>query len=390
VEPVLDFLKTKPHPDFNDFTAVLKGTKKPAKVHYAELVVDEEIKKIILEEFLEDEYFAPPVLNWGSSGTAVLSFNEKKTQYKKYYEKTIKFYYQMGYSMITDMMFMNNFEALNPFKIRSADTSILSKGERYWANEKTGVIKSWEDFKKFPWEAPGKYIDEYLYNLDMISKLLPDGMKIGISGTFFEEPLEWIFGFENLFYLMHDNPELVAEVYNKVGEIIYNFYDAAIGHEIVGCIFHADDLGYKNATLISVKDLEKLVFPWLKKYSRLAHSCSKPFFLHCCGKKTEIMDILIGDVQIDAIHSFEDASYPVKEFMSEWGSRVGIMGGIDIDKLVRLNETDLKIYIRDTLDFCVPKGRYVCGTGNSVANYIPVKNYITLINECACWNRQNA
>ena len=64
MEPVLDFLKTKPHPDFNDFTAVLKGTKKPAKVHYAELVVDEEIKKIILEEFLEDEYFAPPVLNW--------------------------------------------------------------------------------------------------------------------------------------------------------------------------------------------------------------------------------------------------------------------------------------------------------------------------------------
>ena len=98
------------------FAAVLKGTKKSAKVHYAELVVDEEIKKIILEEFLEDEYFPPPVLNWGNSETAVLSFDEKKTQYKKYYEKTIKFYYAMGYSMVTDMMFMNNFEALNPFQ----------------------------------------------------------------------------------------------------------------------------------------------------------------------------------------------------------------------------------------------------------------------------------
>jgi uroporphyrinogen decarboxylase len=385
----LDFLKTKPHPDFDDFTAVLKGTKKSAKVHYAELVVDEEIKKVILEEFLEEEYFPPPVLNWGGSSAAILSFDEKKTQYKKYYEKTIKFYYCMGYSMVTDMMFMNNFEALNPFKIRSADTSMLSKGERYWANEKTGVIRSWEDFEKFPWETPGKYIDEYLYNLDVISKILPDGMKIGISGTFFEEPLEWIFGFENLFYLMSDNPELVAEVYSKVGKIIYDFYNAAIGHESVGGIFHADDLGYKNATLISVKDLEKLVFPWFKKYSYLAHTQRKPFFLHCCGKKSEIMDILIDDVQIDGIHSFEDASYPVKNYLSAWGNRVGIMGGIDIDKLVRLDESDLKIYIRDILDFCVPNGRYVCGTGNSVANYIPVKNYIALINECTGWNQQN-
>ncbi|MHB1346932.1 MAG: uroporphyrinogen decarboxylase family protein, partial [Candidatus Humimicrobiaceae bacterium] len=262
-------------------------------------------------------------------------------------------------------------------------------GERYWANEGTGVIRSWKDFEKFPWETPEKYIDEYLYNLDMISKFLPDGMKIGISGTFFEEPLEWIFGFENLFYLIHDNPHLVSEVYDKVGEIIYNFYKSAIGHENVGCIFHADDLGYKNGTLISVKDLEKLVFPWFKKFSSIAHVNNKPFFLHSCGKKAEIMNILINDTKIDAIHSFEDASYPVKEYSAEWGDKVGIMGGIDIDKLTRFNESDLKIYIRDTLDFCVPKGRYVCGTGNSVTNYIPVKNYITLINECNDWSCQN-
>jgi len=44
----LDFLKTGSQPDFNDFTAILKGTKKSGKVHYAELVVDEEIKKVIL------------------------------------------------------------------------------------------------------------------------------------------------------------------------------------------------------------------------------------------------------------------------------------------------------------------------------------------------------
>jgi uroporphyrinogen decarboxylase len=385
---MLNFLKNKPKHDFNLLADVLKGTKKSEKVLYGELLVDEEIKKVILEEFLEDKYFPPPVISWGENKAIdLLNFNEKKSYYKNYYESTISFYYKMGYSMIPDMMFMYNFESLNPLNIKSKDTAGLSKGSRHWAVEGTGIIKTWEDFEKFPWNIYKSFIEEYLNILEMTKGMLPDGMKFAISGTFFEEPLEWIFGYENMFFLMVDNPDLVSQVYSRVGEIVYDFYKSAIDHKNVGCIFHADDLGYKSGTLISVKDLKKLVFPWFKKYSELAHDANKPFFLHSCGKKHEIMDILINDVKIDAIHSFEDASYPVTEYITKWGSKVGIMGGVDIDKLVRLDEKSLRSYIKSILDFCVPKGRYICGTGNSVANYVPIKNYLILLEECNNWNK---
>lgn len=97
------------------------------------------------------------------------------------------------------------------------------------------------------------------------------------------------------------------------------------------------------------------------------------------------MDILINDVGVDAIHSFEDASYPVIKTKEEWGNKTGIIGGVDIDKLVRLDEISLRKYIKDILDICTQNGRYVCGSGNSICNYIPVEDYLIMLDVVSKW-----
>ena len=37
--------------------------------------------------------------------------------------------------------------------------------------------------------------------------------------------------------------------------------------------------------------------------------------------------------------------------------------------------------VRDTLEVCTKGGGYVLGTGNSVANYIPLDNYLAMLDE---------
>jgi uroporphyrinogen decarboxylase len=37
--------------------------------------------------------------------------------------------------------------------------------------------------------------------------------------------------------------------------------------------------------------------------------------------------------------------------------------------------------VRDTLAECHPSGGYCMGTGNSVANYIPLDNYLAMLDE---------
>jgi uroporphyrinogen decarboxylase len=57
------------------------------------------------------------------------------------------------------------------------------------------------------------------------------------------------------------------------------------------------------------------------------------------------------------------------------------MGGIDVDVLARRSVDEVRIYVRKVIEECAPGGGYALGTGNSVANYIRVENYLAMLEE---------
>lgn len=191
-------------------------------------------------------------------------------------------------------------------------------------------------------------------------------------------------GYENLFILSYDEPKLVEAVFEKWGKKVYEFYKEIIQRSEVGAIFHPDDFGHKTGTIMKPEFFRKNVFPWLRKYGALAHKQGKMYWFHCCGNVLEIMEDLIEDVGIDALHSFEDGCCPVIEYKRRYGDRIGILGGVDVDKLARMNELELRDYVRRILGECMP-GRYALGSGNSITNYIPVENYLIMLDEGLKW-----
>ena len=56
---------------------------------------------------------------------------------------------------------------------------------------------------------------------------------------------------------------------------------------------------------------------------------------------------------------------------------------IDVDFLCRADEQTIRKRVRETLEICMPGGGYCLGTGNSVANYIPIDNYLVMLDEGA-------
>ena len=131
--------------------------------------------------------------------------------------------------------------------------------------------------------------------------------------------------------------------------------------------------------------LRKNVFPWFKKYVEIAHQNGKMYWYHCCGYVLNVMDDLIEDVKIDAFHSFQDVIITVGEFLKRYGDKIAALGGIDMDKLSRMDEDSLRKYVRETIDECMEIGRYALGSGNTIANYIPVKNYLVMLDEGLKW-----
>ena len=93
------------------------------------------------------------------------------------------------------------------------------------------------------------------------------------------------------------------------------------------------------------------------------------------------MEDLISDVRIDAKHSFEDAILPAQEFQTRYGDRIGVLGGLDLNTLAACAPEEVRRHTRLLIETCGSGSRYAVGSGNSVPSYIPVPNYLAMIDE---------
>ena len=205
-------------------------------------------------------------------------------------------------------------------------------------------------------------------------------MMIGHRGGPFEW-LMWILSIEGLSILLYENPELVEAIVNRIGNLIVKFYEYALEIPNICAIYQGDDMGFKTSTIISPKNLIQYVLPWHKKIAQMAHAKGIPYFLHSCGNREKIMDSLIEDVKIDGIHSFEDVIISAAECKKKYGDKIAVLGGVDLDYLSRRSPEEVRRYIRKLIDDCAPGGRFAVGSGNSIANYVPIDNYLTMLDE---------
>ena len=143
----------------------------------------------------------------------------------------------------------------------------------------------------------------------------------------------------------------------------------------------SDDMGYKTGVLIAPDDLRAFVLAGHRQLAALSHAAGRPYLLHSCGNLAEIMDDLTEVVQIDGKHSFEDTIEDVRAVKAAYGQKIALLGGLDVDFLCRAEPAAIRQRVRETLDVCQPGGGYCLGTGNTVANYIPVDHYLAMLDE---------
>lgn len=239
------------------------------------------------------------------------------------------------------------------------------------------VIQDRASFETYQWPDPAM---ADFTGLERAAAVLPDGMKAicqGPCGVL--ENVIGLVGFDNLCFMLADDPELTAEIFNAVGERIVAYYRVLVQHEAVGAIIGNDDWGFKTQPMISPDDMRRYVIPWHKHITRLAHDAGKPAIMHCCGNLSVIMDDIINDIRYDGKHSYEDTIQPVEEAYETYGRRIAILGGLDVDFVIR--STPEAVYRRamSMLERAEERGGYALGTGNSVPQYVPDEHYFAMI-----------
>ncbi len=238
------------------------------------------------------------------------------------------------------------------------------------------MIRDRASFDAYPWPDPA--VADYTV-LDVLAREMPCGMKMvacGPGGVL--ENVTGLLGYENLCYLIADDEKLTADVFDAVGSRLLAFYERVVQHDAVGAIISNDDWGFKSQPLLPPDSLRRFVFPWHRRIVAAAHRAGKPAILHSCGNLASLMDEIIDDLGFDAKHSYEDSILPVEQAYAQYGSRIAIVGGIDVDFVCRATPEQLYQRSRAMLTLSNSRG-YALGTGNSVPQYVPTENYLAMI-----------
>jgi len=323
-----------------------------------ELFADPEIMAVVLNKpawLLTDEGLSP-------------------SEQKERLSLLIRFYEMLGYDYVTTKV--DGLDVGFP-RIPGRDSAQgLNRGVRKWAVEGEGVITTWEQFKAFPWPDPeGFRLDSLEYVRD---HLPPDmGLVCQFSGVL--EWAMWLMGFHGFFQGLYRQPDLVDAMFTKIGELFLPAFQLAAKTKGLTAFFIGDDWGFKNGLMISPRMMREKVFPWHKRLAEIAHSHGVFYLLHSCGNLKAIMDHVIREIRIDGKHSYEDTYLPVTEAKRLYGDRIAIIGGVDVDYLCRHGVEEVEAYVSKVLEGCMPGGGYCLGTGNTVANYIPLENYLAML-----------
>jgi uroporphyrinogen decarboxylase len=111
----------------------------------------------------------------------------------------------------------------------------------------------------------------------------------------------------------------------------------------------------------------------------VVHAAGKKALLHSCGNLSTLMDEIIDDLHYDGKHSYEDNILPVEQALDQYGKRIAILGGIDLDWLCNATPEQVTRRASALVERSMSSGGYALGSGNSIPEYVPEENYFAMI-----------
>ena len=359
--------------DITTFIDSLLGRKIPERPPLCEYLIDNVIMKPVLE------MLGRPWVDTGEKeeymGGQMDLTREGREVINGFLSNVIAFWEAMGYDYVRVEISL----PLPAVSHVAEDTAEGEKHNRAWQAMTEGIITNWEQFEKYPWP---KITDSCFYMHEYVCSHLPEGMGFTTchAGGVYEH-LSRLVSYQGLCIMLYDDPALFKAITDKLGGLLEEYNRRLLQFKEISAIWQGEDFGHSMGMLISPKAVREYFLPWHKKYASMCHAAGRPYFLHCCGKVDAIMEDLIEDVKIDGKHSFQDGVAPVIEWKKRYGHRIGIIGGVDVDKLCSSPPDVLRKYIRNIIDECAPGGRFAIGSGNSIPTYVPLENYLVMVEE---------
>jgi len=204
----------------------------------------------------------------------------------------------------------------------------------------------------------------------------------GAWSPFWHDAID-LFGMEQLYLKMYDEPALVDAVLTRIVDyylaVSRAIFDAA-GKQI-DIFFMGNDFGSQTGPLLSEKIFRRFLLPHLRRLVELGHAYRLRVMLHCCGGFAPLIPAMI-EIGVDGLHAVQPScrGMDLAGLKAEFGRKILFNGCIDSHHV--LIKGDLETVRRETarvVKLMMPGGGFVAGASHdSILEETPVENVVAM------------
>jgi hypothetical protein len=196
---------------------------------------------------------------------------------------------------------------------------------------------------------------------------------VSLPGAF-GEPRE-LLGDAALCLAYYDQPELVHEILDTIGETAFRVLERVTRAVPVDALTMGEDLAGKNGPLLGPAQMREFVVPYYRRiWDLLAERGARIFLVDSDGNLGPIIpEFLAGGVNV--LQPMEPAAgMDIVQLRAQYGTRVAFQGGID-KHVLRRSRAEIVAELEYKVPPMVRSGGCVLGLDHRIPNGTPLENY---------------
>ncbi len=238
-----------------------------------------------------------------------------------------------------------------------------------------------QDVMAYPWPDPAM-LDVSGMRAEAQAYGSQYAMLGGAWSPFWHDAID-LFGMEQLYLKMYDDPALVDAVLTRIVDyylaVNRAIFDAA--GSAIDIFFIGNDFGGQTGPLLSEKLFRRFLLPQLRRLVELGHAYRLKVMLHCCGGFAPLIPAMI-EIGVDGLHAVQPScrGMDLAGLKAEFGHKILFNGCIDSHHV--LIKGDLATVCRETarvVRLMMPGGGFIAGASHdSILEETPVENVVAM------------
>ena len=240
--------------------------------------------------------------------------------------------------------------------------------------------ESWEEFKRrLDPQAPCRYP---LYWEDAKRCWQGRDYPLGVhAGSYYGWLRNWI-GMEHLAVMYYDDPDLVAEMTDYIGDFVLAVIRRAVEEVELDFAVYWEDMAMKTGALISPKLFRQYMSPNYRKVNAfLRERGIDVHMVDSDGNVDELIPLWL-EVGVNMVYPMEQASAcDILAYREKYGKELLIMGGID-KRALRTDKAAVEREVMSKIPQMVKAGGYSPMVDHAVPPDVPLGNFQHYLDLC--------